>query len=192
MLNHDKLAAENVGELVRSHLQRYPAVEIMDMYKLLHQATFGPGHLIASKKTALEWLEHELNQQRPSLDEPFIENIHPEGLIMRVHLRPYLAHQGPIKLLLDAFVRSAGQVEGDAKVMADRWQIFETLCQGAFARNFPIREVGLFGLVRARERWPAVHHSPAYNDTYHPAYRVLTRSEAQLVCEKLKVPFEVT
>lgn len=187
------VVGERLDELLQSHLQRYPASGIMDMYKLLHQATFGPGHLISSKKIALEWLEHEIGQNRPSLDEPFIESIHPEGRIVRLHLRPYLAHQGPVKLLLDAFVRSAGQVEGNPKLMSDRWQFFEALCQpeGAFARHFSTREVGFFGLIRTRERWPAVHHSPAYNETYHPAYRVLTRSEAQLVCEKLKVPFEV-
>jgi hypothetical protein len=162
----------------------------MDVYKLLHQATFGPGHLIASKKEALEWLEHELDQQRPSLDEPFIESIHPDGLIVRLHLRPFLAHRGPVKLLLDAFVRSAGQIDGDAAIMAARWRTFESLRD--YASQFPPREVELFGLVRERERWPAVHHSPVYNETYHPAYRVLTRSEAQLICEKLGVSFEVS
>ena len=53
------MSEERVVALIRTHLARYPQMQLADIYKLLHQAAFGPGHLIASKKAAREWLEHE-------------------------------------------------------------------------------------------------------------------------------------
>jgi hypothetical protein len=184
---------DGVVELIRVHLERYPASGVMDVYKLLHQATFGPGHLIASKKAAQEWLEQEVDQLTPAPHEPLVENIHPEGELVRLHLRPYVAHRGQIKPLLDAFVRSADQVQGAPETILARWQVFETLCRAGevWAQRFAWREVALFGRIRAQEHWPAVSHSPEYNSAYDPAYRVLTRPEAQALCEKYGVPFEV-
>ena len=112
---------------------------------------------------------------------------------MRLHLRPYLAHDGKLKPLLDAFIRSAEQVAGDSSTMQRRWQLFESLCRagGPYAERFDQREVMLFGRIRAGEEWPAVAHSPAYVSAYDPKYRVLTRSEAETLCDKIKVRFEV-
>jgi len=185
------MSEDRVVALVQTHLARYPESEIADVYKLLHQAVFGPGHLIASKKAALEWLEQESGQTTPAPDMPLIENIHPDGAIVRLHLRPYLAHQGRPRLLLDALVRSAEQVRGDPETMACWWHLFETLVQAGTppTEKFDRREARLFGRVRARDQWPAVHHSPTYYNAYHPMYRVLTRSEAEILCAKLKIPF---
>ena len=185
------MSEDRVVALVQTHLARYPESEIADVYKLLHQSAFGPGHLIASKKTALEWLEQESSQATPAPDLPLIENVHPDGAIVRLHLRPYLAHQGKPRLLLDALVRSAEQVRGDPKTIDSWWHLFETLIQAGapHTEKFDRREVMLFGRVRARDQWPAVHHSPTYLNAYRPVYRVLTRSEAEALCAKLKVPF---
>src|SRR5512139_1780032 len=118
------MSDEQLLDLIQTHIQRYPASEIMDVYKLLHQATFGPGHLIASKKNAREWLEREAELLTPSMRDPLVERIHPDGAIVRVHLRPYLAQGAKLKMLLDAFIRSAGQVPGDPELMARRWSFF--------------------------------------------------------------------
>ncbi len=188
MSNDDRLL-----DLIQTHIQRYPASEIMDVYKLLHQATFGPGHLIASKKNAREWLEREAELLTPSAREPLVERIHPDGDIVRVHLRPYLARGAKLKLLLDAFVRSAGQVQGDLDLMARRWSFFVGKCHadGALAGRFDVEGALLFGRIRARENWPAMHHSPAYVAAYKPYYRVLTRTEAADLCGQIRVPFEM-
>jgi hypothetical protein len=185
------MSEDRVVALIQTHLARYPESEIADVYKLLHQAAFGPGHLIASKKTALEWLEQESGQVTPAPDMPLIESIHPDGAIVRLHLRPYLAHQGKPRLLLDALVRSAEQVHGDPGLLACWWHLFEMLCQtdAPHTEKFDRQEVTVFGRIRARDQWPAVHHSPAYFNAYHPVYRVLTRSEAEALCAKLRVPF---
>jgi hypothetical protein len=187
------MSDERLQVLIQTHLARYPESEIVDVYKLLHQATFGHGHLVASKKAAREWLERESELLTPSTREPLVESIHPDGQIVRLHLRPYLAYGGKIKLLLDAFVRSAEQVQGDMGTMTRRWQFFEGLCQpGAIeAGRFVLQEVLLFGRLREREGWSAMHHSPAYQAAHKPYYRVLTRVEAENLCSKINAPCEV-
>jgi hypothetical protein len=178
---------ERVHALIQTHLARYPQLEVMDVYKLLHQATFGPGHLIASKKAAREWLDSECEQLTPSNDEPLSESIHPDGLIVRLHLRPYLARKGKTRPLLEALIRSAEQVQGDPDLMARRWALFDEGCQpgGVYAARFEVQEVRLFGRLRRQEQWPATHHSPGYEIAYHPHYRVLTRTEAEALCAKI-------
>jgi hypothetical protein len=182
-----------LAEMIQTHVARYPAAEVADVYKLLHQATFGPGHLITDKRAAREFLEQECGQLTPSPAEALVESIHPAGEIVRVHLRPYLAISQRLNWLLDAFVRSAEQVEGSRALMAQRWLVFESLCAGdeTLGERMPMREVRLFGTFRADELWPAVNHSPAYVAAYQPKYRVLTCSEAEALCGRLKVPFEV-
>lgn len=184
---------ERIVPMIRAHLGRYPEAAIQDVYKLLHQATFGPGHAISSRKAAREWLEQESGQATPSTAEPLIESIHPEGALVRLNLRPYLAHDGKLKPLLDAFIRSAEQVAGDSPTMQRRWQAFEALCRagGPDADRFDQWEVVLLGRIRAGEAWPAMAHSPAYVSAYDPKYRVLTRSEAEALCDKAKLRFEV-
>jgi|SRR5690606_13158535 hypothetical protein len=187
-MGDDRLAA-----LIQTHVARYPASGVADIYKLLHQATFGPGHAVASKKAAREWLEQEAGKVGEPLGEPLIESAHPEGHIVRVHLRPYLAQGGKLDWLLDAFVRSAEMVAGAPELMGARWRAFAELCRGdgPLAGEFPLRELELFGAARAAERWPAVQHSPAFIEAYRPYYRVLVAGEASALCERLGVPFSV-
>lgn len=187
-MGDDRLAA-----LIQAQIARYPASGMVDIYKLLHQATFGPGHAVASKKAAREWLEQEAKQAGQPLEEPLVESVHPEGHIVRVHLRPYLGQGGQLKWLLDAFVRSAEAISGDPALMAARWRAFLELCQGEgpLAGEFPLRQMELFGAARAAEHWPAVQHSPAYNAVYRPRYRVLVAGEASALCERLGVPFAI-
>jgi hypothetical protein len=184
---------ERLHALIQRHMARYPRFEVMDVYKLLHQATYGPGHLIASKKAAREWLDSECEHLAPSADEPLNEGIHPDGLIVRLYLRAYLACEGKTKLLLDALIRSAEQVQGDPDLMERRWALFEEVCQpgGLYAPRFDLQEVRLFGRIRRQEQWPAMHHSPAYETAYQPHYRVLTRSEAEALCARIGQVFEV-
>ena len=184
---------ERLHALIQTHMARYPRLEVMDVYKLLHQATFGPGHLIASKKAAREWLDSECDQLASSTDEPLNENIHPDGLIVRLHLRPYLAGEGKTKPLLEALIRSAEQVQGDPDLMARRWALFEAGCQpgGVYAARFELQEVRLFGRMRRQEQWSAMHHSPTYQTAYQPHYRVLTRTEAEALSAKFRQVFEV-
>lgn len=183
---------EQVAALLEVHLARYPVMCISDVYKLLHQAVFGPGHAVPSKKVAREWLDHEMSHVEQGVPPALVESIHPDGAIVRLHLAPYVALGGVAKPLLNAMVRSAEQVSSDPALMAAWWALFARLCETSapFTGQFPLQELALFGRFRAAEQWPAVHHSPAYVREYQPAYRVLTAREAEAVCAALGVAYE--
>lgn len=187
------MSEDRIVALIATHLKRYAEAGIADVYKLLHQGVFGPGHLIASKKHAREWLEHEASLVTPDRMLPLVERIHPDGALVRFHVRPYLAYRESIRPLLDAFIQSAQVVVGDPAEMAAWWGIFEEQSApgGSFAGRLPLREVRLFGKMRAEEQWPAMHHSPVYYAAYQPVYRVLTADHAEALCGKLNAPFEV-
>lgn len=183
-----------VAALITSHVNRYSTIEIIDIYKLLHQAVFGPGHALKNAKAAREWLDRESETLQPvSHTEPLVENIHPDGQIVRVYLRPYIAIQGNSKKLLDSFVASSKAVEGDLALIAQWWGIFQGMLTpgGSLASRFDARVASLVGRTRAGENWPAGHHSPPYDRTYHPAYRVLTRAQAEELFTKQKLPFTI-
>ncbi len=187
------MSGEAIAALIRTHVSRYPALDILDVYKLLHQAVFGPGHAITNQRATREWLERESDLLIPSYDESLLENIHPQGQIVRVHLRPYLAARGSLEKLLEGYIRSSTAVQGDPEDMSAAWNVFQRMTEngGAFASRFPARTIALVGRTRASENWPASHHSPAYDQTYKPAYRVLTLSLAETLLKAQKITYSV-
>jgi hypothetical protein len=173
-----------LASLIQTHLERYPAMEISDVYKLLHHAAFGPGVPDISAKHERDWMEHEFKVTRPTSNERLIEEASPNNQWVRLHLRPYIAAGGTLDALLETFLKSSKIVDLDPKRMVDYWETFEVLVNNdvRIAERLNRREVALYRQVVEQQMWPAVHHSPAYFKAYNPVYRVLNTDLAnQLV-----------
>jgi hypothetical protein len=192
--HHDSLEARDakVAALVKTHLHRYKEFDVMDVYRLLHQAAFGVGHLIRAEKAEREWLERQSETTPPDAG-PLLENIHPDGQWVRLHLRPYLAAKGDLKRLLNAYVASAKATPSTAAVMEAYWAAFKRLVQvdGELSSRFEARRVELFGRTSAASNWPAGQHSPAVIHHYHPVYRVLSLPLAQDLLTKQRMSDKV-
>ena len=80
-----------IGQLLGQHLQRYPRMELADVYKLLHQAAMGPGHALRDPAQARDALRSECAALEPGGQDPLVDPISPDGQLARVHLRPWLA-----------------------------------------------------------------------------------------------------
>jgi hypothetical protein len=186
-------ADRKVAALIETHVQRYPEIDILDVYKLLHHAVFGPGHAIKNAKAVQEVLEVECGLLTPDAAASLVENVHPYSKFVRLHLRPYLAARGDVSALLKAFVQSANAVTGDSATMAAWWAIFEAMIApgGALVGRFDARVAALERRTHASEQWPASHHSPRFERVYHPAYRVLAYPIAESLLGKQKIAFEV-
>jgi hypothetical protein len=187
------MADEAVAALILRHVQRYVALDILDVYKLLHQGVFGAGHAVSNQRAAREWLEKECEKLKPNSAEPLLESVHPYDEIVRLNLRPYLAQRGNLRKLLDAFIRSAAQPRGDPETMARWWEIFHrmTLAGNPLANRFSERTVALIGRTRAAEKWSATQHSPPYDQMHKPAYRVLDLITARELLEAQKLDTKV-
>lgn len=181
-----------VDALIQVHAARYPEIEIMDVYRLLHHAVFGAGRPVKAIKAEREWLDREVEITRPEAGQPILESVHPQGNIVRLHLRPYLAAKGDPRKLLDAYVESSKITTGDAAQMSAYWALFQQMMQAGapFADRFDVRATLLFGRTHAAESWPASHHSPAILRKYRPVYRVMVAEVAHKLLEKQKIVVE--
>lgn len=150
-----------------AHLARYPAMELADLYKLVHQAALGSGHVVSDPEAARAWLRRELAALGEGPDEPLLDLLSEETGILRVHLRPYQASGGDPERLLQAFLRTVNEYNGYTQTIERYWKTAASL-----GRFLPTEMEAFLETMRARG-YPAVHHSPAYERLYRPAYRVV-------------------
>jgi hypothetical protein len=157
-----------IKKIVQDHLARYPELQLQDLYKLLHQAVMGSGHAVSNRETVERWLARELLEMGEGIPELLIDPISPNGEIVRIHLRPYIAAGHQPGKLLDAFIRTANEHHGDVQFLAQCWQ--DTIGMGLF----PASEMNEFFGKLKDKGFPAVHHSTEFERLYRPAYRVVS------------------
>lgn len=162
------------------HRRHYPLLRAQDIYKLIHQGVFGPGHIISSAAWAKRSLEEEtaaLQVRSPKykgrMSESKLETVDPDGRLVRVNLRPLFGQGGSTDMawLVGAMVESARRVKGEPELMRRRLAAAVRWCR----KNVPRQAAELEGIAARAEElgYPAFHHSPAYNHAYRPAYRVV-------------------
>ncbi len=154
---------------MRAHFNRYPAMQIQDLYKLVYQAAMGSEHATPDPVSARAWLISELNEMGDGPAEPLLDPVSPDGEILRVHLRPYAASGGDAELLLGAFLRTARDFHGQPETLEAYW------AAAARTHLFPAPEMDEFIETMRARRLPAAHHSESYARNYKPAYRVVAR-----------------
>jgi hypothetical protein len=166
---------EALGRILAAQYRRYPCLEIVDLYKLLHQASMGSEHAVTDEDGARAWLERELATMGAGPEEPLIDYISPSGEIVRVHLRPYVEAGHDPEKLLEAFWRTAREYRGSAERLQQYGDVAE---QMAFAGLLPPQpdQIGEFMQRMEQQGFPAVHHSRIYERLYQPAYRVVART----------------
>lgn len=161
-----------VNQLLSAHLARYPAMQLDDIYKLLHQAALGPGHAVENPAAARKRLAEEIAALGEAPGELLQDVISPDGRLARVHLRPYLAAGGDPDTLHRAFVATANSYPASPDKLAKFCACLGDLAAAggiAFTREATL---AYFDDI-ARGGYPAIHHSEAYRNAYRPAYRVV-------------------
>lgn len=161
-----------VSQLLSAHLARYPAMQLDDIYKLLHQAALGPGHALDNPAAARKRLDEEIAALGEAPPELLQDVISPDGRLGRVHLRSYLASDGSADALHRAFVETANSYRASPDKLAKFCGCLGDLAAAGgipFARE---EVVAYFDRI-ARAGYPVVHHSRKYTDAYKPAYRVV-------------------
>jgi hypothetical protein len=156
-----------IETVIKSHISRYPVLQIQDLYKLLHQASMGSEHGVPDLDTARNWLTRELFEMGEGFSEPLMDPISADGEIVRVHLRPYISAGYAPDLLLDAFVRTANEYKGDARTLEIYWQAATKM--GCYSS---VEMDEFFDPMKTRD-FPPVHHSSEYVHIVCPAYRVM-------------------
>jgi hypothetical protein len=173
-----QLAAQSrhpVRRIIANHVERYPKMELADLYKLLHQAALGSEHAIENAASARTWLMREKNEMGTGPAEPMVDPLTPDTLLVRVHLRPYFVSGGDPNTLLRAFVGTANTFVGSPDTLRQYWSTARAMATEGLL-PFPRAEMDTFFARMEADAFPAVHHSGAYEAAYRPAYRVVAAS----------------
>lgn len=156
-----------IKSVIQSHLFRYQAMQIQDLYKLLHQAAMGSEHAVADPESARHWLARELLEMDEGPLEPLVDIISADGDIARIHLRPFVESGHDPDLLLEPFIRTANEYHGETCLLKKYWQAAVALA------DFPTAKMDEFFHSMEKQSFPAVHHSPEYRLDHRPAYRIV-------------------
>ena len=159
--------------ILDEQVRRYPEIEAQDLYKLIYQAALGCEHAVHDEADARDWLEREVNALEAGPQEPAVDPLSPDGHIVRINLRPYVAERGDLAALLAAFLRTANEYRGTQGQLERYWAYAEGMAAEGRLPFAPAQLKAFFAARRA-ERFPPVHHSALYREAYRPAYRVIS------------------
>jgi len=158
------------------HLERYPLMRAEDIYKLVHQGVYGPGHIIDDPNAARDALEcefHEVGKRCCMQTSDALEPLDADDRVTRVNLGPLRDIDDAATLLLSAMLESAATIRGDAPMMKSCLDAAVDWCR----TNVPDQHEQLAKLAAEAEStcYRARHHSQVYVTAYRPAYRVVLR-----------------
>jgi hypothetical protein len=163
----------NAVESLAADLAVQPASEAADLYKFLYQAIFGPGHAITDRAAAVKSLEDEIDGLGPPMpgEEPCL-TLGGVPILVRVHLRPFVAAGGDPEALIDAFVATPAEVHGSPDQMTEAISLVVKWLHSSGQKELAT-QLEQLGRNLAAEGYPMTHHSPVYIEAYQPAYRVV-------------------
>jgi hypothetical protein len=163
-----------VQKLVAYHHELYDSMQVQDVYKLLYQANFGIGHLLADTLATTTRLEAELAALgAPGPYELLMERISEDGEIIRVNLRPFRAMDLDHTTLVRCMFRSV--VDPDSLSFVRQWNDFFAMVRYGVL-DFPLPDAEAWNARIGRGDFSPVSHSEVYRRAYKPAYRVVRRS----------------
>ena len=159
---------------IEEQVKRHPEMQTADVYKFVHQAAFGNGHLITDENGAREYLRSELASVTGAAIEPLIEDVSPDGSVIRINLRPFKASNLDETKLGTAMIESAKKFTPNRERFEEWWR---EVADGVKGKNLPFEAAFLrsFAARLKPNGYPAMHHSEIYSAKYQPAYRVVLR-----------------
>ena len=162
-----------IEELLREHYERRPLMRATDFYKLLYQGVFGVGHIMGD--SAWDWLRREAEglELEDLPGEFLLEEVSADGSMVRVNLRPYLRLGLPLEGLFEAMNETALQ-EGSNEEFLEAWDVFKRLVASGDIQ-IDSGELKTLDQELQREGPSPHHHSEAYREEYHPAYRIVRK-----------------
>lgn len=156
-------------------MQGYPKSTLKDLYKNFFQDKFGPGHIVSDTTAAGNYLRREMASYTETEGE-IAEPTGWEGNFYRVNLSVIKNGQIPYQTFFDAFIRS---VNGIRPVTVAEWQKEWNRIEGIIRSmnlSLPDYENDRKEIDDRLERGEYVgHHSKAFEDSYSPHYRIISK-----------------
>ena len=187
---------EKTRAAILEHCHTYPKIQIEDVFKFLHQSTFGCEHMVSDCNAAVLYVEREFGRCDASCTDA-VEAL--DGDYSRVHLGVIRNGISP-KTLGALFCESAKCEKADLQALENKLAVFEALVKEGELSFEP--EAVATAISKWRENcFCALHHSDTFRDEYRPAYRVISnkflpflplfvRIDAMLECGRVTLAIE--
>jgi len=161
--------------VIRWHLTRFPRLETRDLVKILYQAAFGNYHLGTDLEEIRKHMERELASRSKDRDSVYL--IEPLSADMetgwvRVNLDTWQRAGGDIERLVDVVAASAGGRQDGRAMFGFLLRDLKAFLQKE-AMAVPGETISFWTKWMQENSFSPVHHSTAYVQAYHPAYRVV-------------------
>ena len=175
-MNETTKRNQKTQECLIEHFQTYPKLQAEDVFKFLFQSAFGCEHLLSSEAAVLSYIQREyatLSNAEPPKTEPL------DGDYSRVYLSCLNDGLKP-ETLAKLFCLSAKKEEDGRSLLEEKIEVARELIKSG---TLPL-DVDDFNQKLATWKdlgYPAVHHSNAFREAYHPAYRVIANHYVELL-----------
>jgi len=178
---------EAIKRAVTVQMETWPSSRLQDLYKSFFQDRFGPGHIIANRQSAKDYITSEW-AEADTLMGPVAFPCGWEGNYVRVNLSVLANNQITIDELTDALMASAKPVEAaDVEKWKEEWSNIFNIIVANYPNIPEIQEdkAKIDSLLAAGEY--VYHHSQIYERTYHPHYRIIDQKVFEnMLAPKLK------
>jgi len=154
-------------KLILLHYKKYPALQLIDLFKLAYQNEYGPGHLITN---ASEYLNRLYEEKRIPHENRGVEDI--GNNILRIDVECIT----DVQLFTSYAVESASDMQGSNISFVKKMERIVNLIK---KKNLPI---SLKDDKTLKERiindaFTPFSHSDSFNESYSPHYRIIKKKD---------------
>lgn len=168
-------------KLLLSAYERYPLSQAEDYYKLIHQSSFGPRHLLHSTKMMKDFFMQEwdtlvFNSETNQSETVILEDISLSHSLARIHFVAAIRKGIKPESIFDAFLVTLSKFQPISTASFQEILIKSRmiLIQKPFSfSKDSIDQVWQNGITDPPN---SVHHSVLFNTTYQPHYRIVIPS----------------
>ncbi len=159
----------NTEQILLEHAKAYSELQLQDVFKLIHQSTFGCEHLVSTVQKAIEFIKEEFSTCSFPSDEQITAL---DGNFSRVSLG-YISQGISPETLGKLFYLSAQKEKASRDELIKKCNTARRLCsEGKLPFNTDDFNAA-FGKWQ-NEDFPSLHHSDIFRELYKPSYRVIS------------------
>ncbi len=168
---------ELIQNATLEEMRLHPEARLVDIYKFFFQGTFGPGHIISDKESALNYLQHEL-QNITDFDTVLWQPVGYNKQYYRVSLS--LVKEGTLseEELFNAFIQSAdSSTVPSIEEWIEEWNFVLNIIKAMNLKIIDYQEDKRILDEMLKDGNILVRHSDIYRKVYHPHYRVVNKKQ---------------
>jgi hypothetical protein len=171
--------AKNIRRAVFAEVKKYPKLQIQDLYKLAYEAAMGNESITDDNAAKKKSLDDDLAAVDTLSNEPLIEYLTSDSSIARVNLSAMKKQKKNSDKLFAAMMLAASSVHPSTDLLREFLSDMKALAEDG---RIPFKKDDLDSYFSTMENqnFPAVNHSKAVDDEYHPAYRIVVGKQISL------------